>query len=83
MWRGRVWRGHGHGLPPVIRESGGQDMLPAGGQGQEQGDAGGHAPCGVPGHGSLQKKGEPSGEVLPGYSDRFPEGLNGVLEKIM
>ena len=31
----------------------------------------------------LQKKGEPSGEVLPGYSDRFPEGLNGVLEKFM
>lgn len=30
-----------------------------------------------------QKKGEPSGEVLPGYSDRFPEGLNGVLEKFM
>lgn len=31
----------------------------------------------------LQKKGEPSGEVLPGYSDRFPEGLNGVLKKFM
>lgn len=33
--------------------------------------------------GGLQKKAEPSGEVLPGYSDSFPEGLNGVLEKFM
>lgn len=31
----------------------------------------------------LQTTGEPSGEELPGYSDRFPEGLNGVLEKFM
>ncbi len=31
----------------------------------------------------LQKKGEPSGEILPGYSDSFPAGLNGVLEKFM
>ena len=26
---------------------------------------------------------ELSGEALPGYSDSFPEGLNGVLEKFM
>ena len=31
----------------------------------------------------LQKKAELSDEILPGYSDRFPEGLNGVLEKFM
>lgn len=29
------------------------------------------------------KKTSPSEEVLPGYSDAFPEGLNGVLEKFM
>ena len=33
--------------------------------------------------GGRQKEREPSGETLPGYSDRFPEGLNGVLEKFM
>ena len=33
--------------------------------------------------GGLQKERELSGEALPGYSDRFPEGLNGVLEKFM
>lgn len=33
--------------------------------------------------GGPQKKAEPQGEALPGYSDRFPEGLNGVLEKFM
>ena len=33
--------------------------------------------------GGLQKERKPSGEALPGYSDRFPEGLNGVLEKFM
>lgn len=31
----------------------------------------------------IQKTGKASGEVLPEYSDRFPEGLNGVLEKFM
>ncbi len=30
-----------------------------------------------------QKTGELSSEALPGYSDRFPEGLNGILEKFM